>query len=123
MEAMRKIKNLKEALEIFEDAAIKQADAITQKGSSKIANRNYDKILSVAQYLRENKLLPELSVFYTHPNLSVRSWAAAYLLPVYEEESIKILEEIAKFEGFGALDADILIKEWKKGKLRDFYTL
>ncbi|HJA55866.1 MULTISPECIES: DUF2019 domain-containing protein [Bacteroides] len=120
---MRKIKNLKEALEIFEDAAIKQADAIMQKGSSKIANRNYDKILSVAQYLRENKLLPELSVFYMHPNLSVRSWAAAYLLPVYEEESIKILEEIAKFEGFGALDADILIKEWKKGKLRDFYTL
>ena len=118
---MRKIKNLKDALEIFEDAAIKQADAIMQKG--KIANRNYDKILSVAQYLRENKLLPELSVFYMHPNLSVRSWAAAYLLPVYEEESIKILEEIAKFEGFGALDADILIKEWKKGKLRDFYTL
>lgn len=123
MEAMRKIKNLKEALEIFEDAAIKQADAIMQKGSSKIANRNYDKILSVAQYLRENKLLPELSIFYMHPNLSVRSWAAAYLLPVYEEESIKILEEIAKFEGFGVLDADILIKEWKKGKLRDFYTL
>ena len=123
MEAMRKIKNLKEALEIFEDAAIKQSDAITQKGSSKIANRNYDKILAVAQYLRENKLLPELSVFYTHPNLSVRSWAAAYLLPVYEEKSIKILEEIAKIEGFGALDAEILIKEWRNGNLHDFYTL
>ncbi|MCS3203032.1 hypothetical protein [Candidatus Bacteroides intestinigallinarum] len=48
---MRKIKNLKEALEIFEDAAIKQADAIMQKGSSKIANRNYDKILSVCTIL------------------------------------------------------------------------
>ena len=123
MEAMRKIKKLERALEIFEDAAIKHADAITQKGSNKIANRNYDKILAVAQYLRENKLLPELSVFYTHPNLSVRSWAAAYLLPVYEEKSIKILEEIAKLEGLEAFNAEILIKEWRKGNLHDFYTL
>lgn len=123
METMKKIKDLKEALEIFEDAAIKQADAITQKGSSKIANRNYDRIAAVAQYLRENKLLHELSVFYTHPNLSVRSWAAAYLLPVYEKESIEILEEIAKLEGLEALEAEILIKEWKKGNLHDFYTL
>jgi len=123
MEAMRKIKNLKEALEIFEDAAIKHSDAITQKGSSKIANRNYDKISAVAMYLRENKLLPELSVFYTHSNLSVCLWAAAYLLPVYEEESIKILEEIAKLEGLEAFNAEILIKEWRKGNLHDFYTL
>ena len=62
-------------------------------------------------------------MFYTHPNLSVRSWAAAYLLPVYEKESIEILEEIAKLEGLEALEAEILIKEWKKGNLHDFYTL
>ena len=109
-------------MKLFEDAAIKQEEAISM-GKSKIANRNYDKIAEVIKYLRINKTLDKLSVFYIHPNQSVRSWAAAYLLPVNEKESIKVLKKIANRKGPGAFDAKMTIQEWENGNLRNFYTL
>ena len=45
METM-KIENVDEALCLFEEAAIKQEEAV-RSGKSKIANRNYDKIKSI----------------------------------------------------------------------------
>ena len=63
--------NVKEALELFETAAIKQGEAISN-GNSKIANHNYDKMATVIKFLRTHKSLHELSKFYTHNNISVR---------------------------------------------------
>lgn len=122
METMRKINNLKEALKFFEDAAIKYGEAI-RNGKSKIANRNFDILADIAKYLRKNNSLYELSIFYTHPDISLRSWAATYLLPVYEKESIKVLKEIAKMDGIESFNAEMTIKEWKNGNLRNYYTL
>jgi hypothetical protein len=53
----------------------------------------------------------------------VRAWAASYLLPLYEKESIRVLKEIVNMKTFGSLDAEMTIKEWKNGNLRNFYTL
>lgn len=119
---MRKINNLKEALKFFEDAAIKYGEAI-RNGKSKIANRNFDILADIAKYLRKNNSLYELSIFYTHPDISLRSWAATYLLPVYEKESIKVLKEVAKMDGIESFNAEMTIKEWKNGNLRNYYTL
>lgn len=121
METMRKINNLKEALKFFEDAAIKRGEAI-REGHSKIANRNYDKMTDIAKYLRANNSLHELSIFYIHPDIALRL-SAAYLLPVYEKESIKVLKEVAKMDGIESLNAEMTIKEWKNGNLRNYYTL
>ena len=121
METM-KIENVDEALCLFEEAAIKQEEAI-RSGKSKIANRNYDKMRSVVIFLKSNKSLGRLAVYYVHPNLSVRAWAASYLLPLYEKESIRVLKEIVNMKTFGSLDAEMTIKEWKNGNLRNFYTL
>lgn len=122
MGTMRKIKDVKDALGLFEEAAIKQGEAIGE-GNSKVANRNYDKIAEVAKFLRANKCIKELSVFYEHSNVSVRLFAAAYLLPVDEERSIKVLDEIVKMKVLGSLDAKMTIQEWKNGNLRNYYTL
>lgn len=119
---MRNIKNVKDALELFEKAAIKQSEAI-DKGNSKVANYNYDIMVEVAKFLRANKSLKELSVFYEHPNISVRSFAAAYLLPIDEENSIRVLDEIVKMKVLGSFDAKMTIQEWKNGNLRNYYTL
>lgn len=121
METMRKINDLKEALKLFEDAAIKRGEAI-RNGRSKIANRNYDKMADIAKYLRANNSLHELSIFYIHPDIALRL-SAAYLLPVYEKESIKVLKEIAKMDGIESFNAEMTIKEWKNGNLRNYYTL
>ena len=121
METM-KIENVDEALCLFEEAAIKQEEAV-RSGKSKIANRNYDKIKSIVIFLKNNKSLGRLAAYYVHPNLSVRAWAASYLLPLYEKESIRVLKEIVNMKTFGSLDAEMTIKEWKNGNLRNFYTL
>lgn len=117
-----KIKNIDEALSLFEKAAIEQGEAI-KLGKHKKANRNYDKMKNVVIYLRNNESLNRLSIFYVHPNVSVRTWAASYLLPLYEKESIRVLKEIVKMNILGSLDAEMTIKEWKKGNLCNFYTL
>lgn len=119
---MRQINDLKEALKLFEDAATKYGEAI-RSGKSRIANRNYDLKADIAKYLRKNNSLHELSAFYTHPDISVRLSAAVYLLPVYEKESIKILKEIAKMNGIESFDAEMTVKEWENGNLRNYYTL
>lgn len=119
---MRNIKNVKDALELFEKAAIKQSEAI-DKGNSKVANYNYDKMVEVAKFLRANKSLNELSVFYEHPNISVRLFAAAYLLPAYEKRSLKVLYEISQMRGLESLNAEMTIQEWQNGNLRNYYTL
>lgn len=121
MEAI-KIENVEEALKLFEDAAIKQSDA-SNNGKSKIANRNYDKIVSSISYLKNNDSLKELTRFYEHSNVFVRIWAASYLLPLYERKSLKILKEIADRNVLGSLEAEMTIKEWKNGNLKTFYTL
>lgn len=122
IETLKTIKDIKEALELFETAAIKQGEAISN-GNSKIANHNYDKMATVIKFLRTHKSLHELSKFYTHNNISVRLWTAAYLLPVDEKKSLDILKEIVNMKIRGSLDAEMTIQEWKNGNLRNFYTL
>lgn len=119
---MRKIKDVKDALGLFEEAAIKQGEAIDE-GNSKAANRNYDKIAEVAKFLRANKCIKELSVFYEHSNVSVRLFAAAYLLPVDEKRSLEVLYEISQMRGIESHNAKMTIQEWKNGNLRNYYTL
>lgn len=117
-----KIENVREALKLFEDAAIKQGDA-SNTGKSNVANRNYKKIATIVSYLKANGALNELTVFYVHSNLFVRTWAAAYLLPLYEKRSLEVLKEIANMNALGSLEAEMTIKEWKNGNLKNFYTL
>lgn len=122
METMKKITSVEQAIALFEKYTIKREGAI-HCGNSKKANYYYDKNQNIVQYLREMKCLDALSVFYEHPNISVRSWAACFLLPLHEKKSLSVLKEIANMNIFGSLDAEMTIKEWKNGNLKNFYTL
>ena len=93
----------------METMKIEKEEAV-RSGKSKIANRNYDKIKSIVIFLKNNKSLGRLAVYYVHPNLSVRAWAASYLLPLYEKESIRVLKEIVNMKTFGSLDAEMTIR-------------
>lgn len=119
---MKRVESIDQALKLFEEYAIKRGRAL-YSGDSKTANRCYDNIGKIVQLLRDEKQLARLAVFYNYPNAFVRLAAAAYLLPVFEKESIKIMKEVSKESGIASLDAEIIIKEWKNGNLRKFYTL
>ena len=77
----------------------------------------------MVSFLRKKHELSQLATFYTHPNINVRLAAAAYLLPVDEKQSLKVLKEIAQAKVFESLDAQMTIREWKNGNLKNFYTL
>mgnify|MGYP000837606930 CR=1 FL=1 len=119
---MKKIETIEQALELFEKYSISRGAAI-DSGNSKLANRYYDKIRNLILFLREKKELSQLATFYYHPNAFVRLAAAVNLLPVFEKESLKIMKEVTKEKGIVSLEAEMTIREWKNGNLKNFYTL
>lgn len=113
--------NKEKLLKSFEEFCIKQTE-YSWNGKSKKANYYYDQIFKVVNLLKEMNSLSSLSVFYSHPNIGVRTWAACFLLPVNEKQSLKVLKEISKMDVRGSYTAELVIKEWKKGDLKEFYT-
>ncbi|MEM0942125.1 MAG: DUF2019 domain-containing protein [Bacteroidota bacterium] len=114
---MKKIKDIDTALAIFEEAAIKQAEA-TETGDYKTGNKHYDEITKAVAFIKNENAVESLKPFLSHSSIGVRLWAACYLLPVDEKQGVKTLEEIAKSSGIHSLTADTTLSEWKKGNLK-----
>lgn len=112
-----KIKNLEIALALFEEAAIKHAEA-TEQGDYKTGNKNYKNIAKIIDYLKLNNQLPCLKPFLNNSSVGVRGWSATYLLPLFENESLKVLTEISNMQGIHSLTAKTTISEWQKGNLK-----
>jgi hypothetical protein len=114
---MKKIKDKETALSLFEEAAIKHAEA-TEQGDYKTANKSYAVISKAIMFLKEHNEIACLSKFLNHPSDGVKSWAAAYLLPIEEKKAIQVLEDVAKGNGIRSLAAETALSEWRKGNLR-----
>ena len=110
---MTKIKSLEEALKIFEEATIVHGDC-TDNSDYKTGNKANSRAVKALDYLRDNKQLLELKRFFTHTAIGPRKWAAAELLPLTEEDSVKVLTEISKGKGYNAFGAEYILKEWAK---------
>ena len=113
---MTKIKDTETALLIFEESALKHAEA-TQQGDYKTANKSYALIIRVITYLKKQDAMQSLFQFLNHSSDGVKGWAATYLLPIEEKKAIRALEEIAKGTGIRSLAAETTLIEWKKGNL------
>lgn len=114
---MIRIKDNEVALEIFERASIKQAEA-TEQGNYKVGNKCYKEIKKAIDFLKKNNALEILDICLNSHFVGVRLWAAYYLLPIREKESMKILEEIAQGTGIHSLTAETTLSEWRKGNLK-----
>jgi hypothetical protein len=114
---MKKVKDVSEALIIFEEAATNHAQA-TEQGDYKIANKNHDAIVKIASFLKEKNEIDKLTDFLSHPVDGVKGWAAIYLLPIKEQEAVQALEEIAKGKTIRSLAAEVTLREWRKGNLK-----
>ena len=117
------IKNVKDALSLFEKHEIKRGEALNIGNSSK-ANYHYDKIREIIGYLKREKALSDLSIFLKHPNPYVTLGAAVNLLPWDEKTSLEVLKSIKNNErGIVSIEAEYSIKEWENGNLKKYYTL
>jgi HEAT repeat protein len=114
---MKKIKDIATAIEIFKEAAKIHGEA-TETGDYKLGNKNYHLIFKIVTYLKETDQVALLIQLLGDTNLSVRIWAATYLLPINEERALEVLNEAAKNKGIIAFNAKITIDEWKRGHLK-----
>lgn len=115
---MDNILDKKMALDLFYENAKKQALA-TENGDYKNGNENVDKIRQAIIYLKETNSLSDLFDFLKNNSVGVRLWTATYLLPIYEKECIKVLEDIinGNKDSIHSFDAEMVLSEWKKGSL------
>lgn len=114
---MKKIKNIDEALLLFEEYSIKQAIA-TEQGDYKSGNKYYNNIIKIVLFLKESESLNKLKPFINHSNIGVRLKTAYLLLPFLQKECEIILAQISKGEyGIHSFNAKTILEEWKKGSL------
>jgi hypothetical protein len=54
----------------------------------------------------------------SHPDESVKTWAALYCLPIREAEARRELEAVASGTGLIAFNARMTLREWDAGRLK-----
>jgi hypothetical protein len=93
--------------------------AASANGDYKTANRSYDKLVGLLPGLRSSHDQGKESLrrLMKDPSDAVSLWAATHSLPIAGEDALAILEAIAKKGGIIGLEAEMVIKEWKAGRL------
>lgn len=115
---MKKINSIEDALLLFEENTIKRGEALSAD-DFKTYNKYLPTINKCIVYLYDNQQLNLLYKFLKHNNHYVRSLAAYALLPLFENECVKVLNEIANGNyGIQGLNAETTLKMWYDGELK-----
>lgn len=115
---MARLKSIEDAVRMIEVCAIKEGEA-TENGDYKTNNKYARYEAKCVKYLFEHNQLMALHDYLRHENHRVRLSAAYVLLPLYEEESKNVLQEIAEGNyGFSGLSAEMILKQWYAGELK-----
>jgi hypothetical protein len=111
-------------IDALESKYRKYADASTAailRGDAKTANRNFDKLVAIAPKLKAFGAEGEavLRRLMKDASDAVATSAAFDCLPFAEAEALEVLDAIARKAGIAALDAKMIAKEWRAGRLRN----
>lgn len=92
----------------------------TNAGNARAGNRAHDRIVKALRELQDQPDRGEsaLLALTVHPDESVRVWAATQLLPLREDASLPVLESVAAGHGLVPFSADMVLKEWRAGRLK-----
>lgn len=107
------------ALEIKYRKIAKEYGAAYVNGDHKVANRNYDKLVALLPKLRatDDRGKEILRRLMKDECDAVATWAATHSLPIAESDALAILRAIAQKEGVIGFSAEMVLKEWKGGRL------
>lgn len=91
----------------------------TLDGDSELANLSYDEIVKCLQQIRQFGIEGDIALLSLteDENQSVRCWAASHSLRFDKHKAKKVLKRLSKERGIIAFDAEMVLKEWKKGRL------
>ena len=112
-------KNVARLIEEYAEAAAAHGKA-SSDGDYKKANRNHDIIADVRCELMErgDEGKTALLDLLTHPDPSVRTWAAAHSLQFDAQRAEATLVEVAQSDaGIVSFAAEMTLEQWKKEEL------
>ena len=97
----------------YQEAANKTRDR-----NPNIANEWADKLLKIYRKLRESEEgRTALTTLLSDPSPDVRGWAATHVLGWAPELGRPVLEKLRDSKGRRSFDAEIVLREFAKGKL------
>lgn len=90
----------------------------TEVGDHKRANVAHDGLIRALHALdMVNPGRSALVQLLEHANPYVRGWTATHLLRTHTERAVAILEQLADGSGLAALDASVVLQQWRTGRL------
>ena len=111
------MKSIEEAISIFENSVAIQAQTF-ETGDYKKGNKYHKLEMQSVVYLYEHGHLSDLEKFLNHKNVFVRAAAAYMLLPIMEERSKAVLQEIISNNyRHQSLMSEIGLKRWENGEV------
>ncbi|MCY1022326.1 DUF2019 domain-containing protein [Pyxidicoccus sp. MSG2] len=107
---------LEQLVEEFATNVTAQTAAIF-RGDAKVGNRHADRYIAAFEKLRAHgdEGREALAVLLKHPDVDVRTMAAAYLLRYRTVEAKAVLEEAARGKGLVAFECQYTLKGWEEG--------
>lgn len=110
------VTKLEKLVEEFAQNVTAQTEAIF-RGDAKTGNKHAAKYNSAFKKLRAygNTGRDALATLFTHPDMDVRTTAAAFLLRYRTTQAQAILQEAAKGEGLVAFESAEALKRWEEG--------
>ena len=111
---MRKIKNVEDALILFE-SNVDIIHECSKSGNYRKGNRAYDHLETIVKYLLENNALDLLKQLYEDPNLWVRLAAAIVMAPWDEINAFNIVKGIKEMDvDMYSFAAKYTLLNWKE---------
>ena len=111
---MRKIKNVEDALILFE-SNVDIIHECSKSGNYRKGNRAYDHVETIVKYLLENNALDLLKQLYEDPNLWVRLAAAIVMAPWDEINAFNIVKGIKEMDvDMYSFAAKYTLLNWKE---------
>jgi hypothetical protein len=91
----------------------------TLSGDYKSGNRAFDKLMAIVPVIRGYGYDGEVALLQLTEDAddSVVCWAATIVLKSNEAKAIAALEKVSKKTGIIAFNAQMVLKQWKKGEL------
>lgn len=118
MTTLKRNSTIEEAILIYQQAALDHMSGMLSS-DYKFANKSASILTKVKVFLKENNAFLSLERLLTHESIGVRVWAARDLLGVKEEEAIRVLEDVVNSQsGILSFDAEMVLKEWRAGRLK-----
>ncbi len=102
----------------YVQAAIRHGEATLQSNPDK-GNAEYDLLMEALKAMRASSAGERraLTSILDHPDPSVRGWAATHLLGVDPDKALPVLRRLSVLPGIIGFGAEMVIKEWNKGRL------